>query len=356
MGLKAVSKKSKTLYGHLLLMAFLALTLNGCGAPLFNSSNDETTSVIWKHRDQYVRVEPQDRGTTKTLPNDHPANFPAEELMNMFLSLNVHFEGDENPVSLFTFREMEILAPAISQGLAEAGPREDVTFAIVGIHRGLISFSHDRAVITGRVFVQNGNLNLIIGRLHQEYVGDEDRRIDPLLPGSRKESTPLPKWGKPWEIVPMTGLKTETVAGVNRHDWLMMSPDPQIWKIAITEKKEAAETAKAAFREASQVREESAQLEAEQQQLRAEIQEMKRTIEQMKQGSTTVAPAPVPAAAAPATVTAPAPATRAPAAPAAPADLTKIEQRLDILKRLKAKGLISNEEYQAKKQEILDSL
>jgi hypothetical protein len=143
----------------------------------------------------------------------------------------------------------------------------------------------------------------------------------------------------------MAGLDIPTVAGIKRNDWLVLTPDPQLWKSAIAQRVETKETAKEAFREASEVRETSAQLETEQQQLRTELEQMKQTIQEMKQA---------PVKAAPPAATAPAPAPT-PAAATAPG-MSKIEERLDLLKKLKSKGLITEEEYQAKKQEILDSL
>ena len=340
---KAVLGKDKALFGRIILAAVLVFILSGCGASLLGGNKAEISSVIWKHRDQFVRIESQDRGTTAPPANDHPANLSAERIRNMLGSLDVQFDGEEKPVPVFTFKELEILAELISTGLAQAGPREDVTFAIAGVHRGFISFSTDRAISTYRAFVANGKFNLIIGTLHEKYVENIERRMYPLIPGSRKYTPPNPrKKIRTWKIMPEAGLEFKTIDGRERHDWLVLNTNPELWKSAMAEKKEAKETAKEAFREASEVREESAQLEVEQQKLRSELQEMKQTIEQMKQAPAASAPA---AAAAPATV-----------APAAPAGLEKIEQRLQILQQLKAKGLINDQEFSAKKQEILDSI
>ncbi len=340
---KAVLGKDKALFGRIILAAFLVLILSGCGATLLGGNKADISSVIWKHRDQFVRIESQDRGTTKPPPNEHPANLSAERIRNMLGSLDVQFEGDDKPVAVFTFKELEILGEAISTGLAQSGPREDVTFAIAGIHRGLVSFAKDRSISTYRAFVENGQFNLIIGTLHETYVENTERRMYPLIPGSRKYTPPNPRRPiKTWQIMPEAGLELKTIDGRERHDWLVLNTNPELWKSAMAEKKEAKETAKDAFREASEVREESAQLEVEQQRMRSELQEMKQTIEQMKQAPATGAPAP---AAAPAAV-----------APAAPTGLDKIEQRLQILQQLKAKGLINDQEFRAKKQEILDSI
>jgi len=340
MGRKTVFGKSKALYGRMILAAVLALILSGCGATLFNGKDTEISSVLWKHRDQFVRIESQDRGTTPPPANDHPANLSAERIRNMLGSLDVQFEGQEKPVPVFTFKELEILGETISSGLTQAGPREDVTFAIAGIHRDMISFSKDRSISTYRVFLENGQFNLIIGTLHEDYIENTERRMYPLIPGSRKYTPPNPRRRIiNWQIMPEAGLELKTIDGRERHDWLVLNTNPQLWKSAMAEKKEAKETAKDAFREASEVREESAQLEVEQQRMRSELQEMKQTIEQMQQAPAAGASAPV-------------------AAPvsAAPAGLDKIEQRLQILQQLKAKGLINDQEFRAKKQEILDSI
>ncbi len=344
MGRKAVIGKSKALYGRIILAAVLALTLTGCGANLLGGKDAKISSVIWQHRDQFVRIESQGRATTAPPANDHPVSLSAERIRNMLGSLDVQFEGEEKPMPVFTFKELEILGEVLSNGLTQAGPGEDVTFAIAGIHRELVSFAKDRSISTYRAFVENGQFNLIIGTLHETYVENTERRMYPLIPGSRKYTPPNPRRRiTNWQIMPEAGLELKTIDGRERHDWLVLNTNPELWKSAMAENKEAKETAKDAFREASEVREESAQLEVEQQRMRSELQEMKQTIEQMKQTPAAGVSAPV---AAPVAIPAPAAAT----------GLEKIEQRLQILQQLKAKGLINDQEYRAKKQEILDSI
>lgn len=339
MGLKAVFGKRKALFGRTIFTAVLALMLSGCSTNLLGGKEAEISDVLWKHRDQFVRIESQDRGATPPPANNHPATLSAELIRNMLGSLDVQFEGQETPVPVFTFNELEILGETLSAGLAQAGPREDLTFAITGIHREFISFNTDRAISTYRLFVESGKLNLIIGTLHEKYVENTERRMYPLVPGSRKYTPPNPRRKiVTWEIMPETGLEKKTIDGHERQDWLVLNTNPELWKSAMAEKKEAKETAKDAFREASAVREESAQIEAEQQKLRQEMQEMQRTIQQLKQSPATGAP------------------MAPPAAPVAPTGMEKIEQRLQILQQLKSKGLINDDEFRAKKQEILDSI
>jgi regulator of replication initiation timing len=136
-------------------------------------------------------------------------------------------------------------------------------------------------------------------------------------------------------VVSIPGLETKQVAGTDRQDWLVMTPDPQLWKAAIARKTEAGEAAKAALQEASQVRQESAQMSAEQERLRAEMEALKQELHTIRQ-----TPAAVPVVSQP--------------HQAEPTD--SIKNRLRQLQDLRNENLISEDEYQAKRQEILDSL
>lgn len=329
--------KSRSLVRHIVLGALSMLILSGCSGSLLGSKSNESNTVIWKHRDQYVRIEAQDRGDIPTPPNDQPVNLTSGLIREILSALEVEFDGKGNPVPVFTQNELEILCDALSEGLAKAQPRQDVTFAIAGVHRGLVSFTTDRSYLTGRIFFQGGKLNLIIGDLHEEYRDNIERRLYPLVPGSRKHVTPDPRRPAPrsYKVLPLTGLQTQNIAGTERHDWLVITPDPQLWKAVVAERKEAKETAKDAFREANEVRQESAQVSAEQERLRAELEALKKDMKSMKQ-------APV---AAPAIVQ-----------PAQPQADDSIKTRLRQLKDLRDEELITEDEYQAKKQEILGNL
>lgn len=313
---KAVSGKTATLYGCMMLTAVMLLSLSGCGANLLKSEKPDVKSVIWNHQDQFVRIESQDRDSIMVAANDHPANLSPNLIRKTLGSLEVQFEGVEKPVPVFSQEELEVLGEAVSKGLAQAGEDEDITFAIAGIHKG----QAEPEISTCRLFINNDQLNLIIGTLHEKYTVNMDRSRHPLVPGSRKYAPHTTNW----TIAPRTGMKYKTNGAltsdvVTRYDWLIMNPTPDT------------------FREAAQIWENSAQFESEQQKIQQKIQKMEQSIEQMKQTSATGAP-----------VTAP--------APAGPMELNKIEQRLQILQQLKDKGLINDDEFRSKKQDILDSI
>ncbi|MGE4544101.1 MAG: hypothetical protein AB7D06_08330 [Pedobacter sp.] len=314
---------------------FLALAIINVSIALPDAQAG-TQKSFWKHRDQYVRLEPQDRGEQPTEQNAHPVTLKPELIRDMLGTLEINYPGRDKREPLFTFAELNILQDAVSQALAAATPKEDVAFAIVGIHRGLVSFSHDRSVTTGRIFFSQGKLNLILGRLHEDYDEEEDRRMHPFLPGSRKYKAPR-SWepAEPWGVSQQAGVETKKQGDIERYNWLILDPNPKLWQAVRAEKQAAKETAKAAFQEASQVRQESAQVSAEQERLRAELEALKQDMKSMKQ-----APSAAPAIVQPAQTEA--------------TDSIKI--RLRRLKDLRDEELISEDEYQAKRQEILDNL
>jgi hypothetical protein len=317
-------------------VAALILTLSIMFSGMIPDALAGSEERIWRHRDQYVRLEPQDRGAQAPPANDHPANLTPAQIRDMLGTLEIRYPKRDKIGKLFTTSELNILQDAVSKGLASATPRQDVTFAIVGIHRGMFAFNHDRSVTTGRIFFSKGKLNLIIGRLHEEYNEDEDRRMHPFLPGSRKYEAPR-SWepAKPWEFVSQGGVAVKQQGDIERYDWVILDPDPELWKAIRAEKKAAKETAKAAFQEASQVRQESAEVSAEQQRLRDEMESLKRELQAIKQ-----APAAAPAV----------------TQPPRSETTDSIKLRLRRLKDLRDEELITEDEYRAKRQEILDNL
>ncbi len=305
----------------LTMVLILALSLTGCGANLLNNKDSTVRSIIWQQHDQFVRIEGQDRDSILVPANDHPAILSANLVRKTLGSLEVLFEGEEKPVPVFSQDELEILGEAVSSGLAQAGPHEDITCAIAGIHRRHTALD----ISTYRFFIENERLNLIIGTLHRKYTENIDRSRYALVPGGRKYTPPDQlQTTTGWTIVPQAGMKFKTNGAITsdvymRQDWLILNPTAN------------------SFLKAAQVLEDSAQLEAEKQEINQKIEAIQRSIKQMKQTTTIDTPMAAPT-------------------PVGSMEQDKIEQRLQILQQLINKGLINGDDFRSKKQEILDSL
>ena len=261
-------------------VALIGICLS-CWSPAFASDRRD----IWQRVDQFVAVEKQD-GVSPT-KNDHPATLAAETLRAILANLQVQMKGSKEPVPLFTEGELETLGDAAQQGFGLAGPDEDVTFALIGNHPALFGFFKQPMVTTGRLFVRNGRLNLILGTVHEPVNDKEDRRLKPFIPGYRTAS-PNPEW----RVTAKNGETVQVEGG--RTDWLVLSlaaPAPAMQPIPTS-------------------------------------------------GSREVKPQPAP------------PQAEAPSRPTG----KSAEERLIILNNLKQKGLITDEEYKAKRLEILNDL
>ncbi|HEX9022641.1 MAG TPA: SHOCT domain-containing protein [Geobacteraceae bacterium] len=201
--------------------------LGGCSyLPFMKSEKAENKKVrtLWQSSEQYVAIEKQDQ--VPGVPgraNEHVSEISVDRLRNALASMEIRSKDSDKSVALFNEDELRILSEYIAEGLAVAGPDEDVTFAIIGHYVDALGFLKRRMVTTGRVFCQDGQLNIIFGDVHRlltETMGKpEDRRLNPFAPGSRaggngkmdgfllpkKDGEVFAKMREDWVIFPLKG-------------------------------------------------------------------------------------------------------------------------------------------------------
>jgi hypothetical protein len=258
---------------------------------------------LWGESNDYVQLE------AANTANQHPVTFSAEQL-NALLGHFYKRVGDKEPLPYFSQDEISRIAPDLVRLFAKAKPGEDVDFGTSFRASGF--FLVPRTLNAGRLFVENGQLNLLIGMCAAEQdVGYQQAfgKYRELNHGSRNKAAD--KLG--CEL--LAGNDTERVD--NRTDWLRLNIN-------------AALTTKA-------------------------VPTFLPTAKALTFGSTG---SPVQATAPPPT-SLPAPATRPaeaiqPALQALPA--SDAEERLVTLKRLHDKGLITDTEYEQKRAAVLKSL
>jgi hypothetical protein len=271
--------KTITGWSRLVVIVVVALTF-GVGEARAAAAGGKT--VIWEEGDQFVAIVPQDAGPDAQPPaNDQPVALDADLIGALLGTVAVKATQKDEPLPLFTEGILTLLVPQLQKGLQQAGPREDVTFAVVGLNPVLFGFVKRPGATTGRVFYQGGKLQLILGLVQQELGRNEDRRLNPFTPGSRQR----PAQGT-WLLVAKAGQEP---LDLKRPDWVLLDP-------------------------------------------------AKRVV-------TAAAPAPQTAAAAPA--------SPPPAVPKVSGQERSMAERLTTLNDLKGKGLISDQEYRAKRQEIM---
>ena len=268
--------------------------------------------VIWERGDQIVTLAPQDDPAAP--PNDHPVDVTAGEVAAMLASLNMRFVDESPevpPISVFTRDEVTNLSAALATGLGRARPSEDIEFHMIGSRRTSPgAFTKRNRVTAGRVFSSDGDINIIFGQVQTPYrkrnlYGQRDQDFYPRNYGSRVSQVV-----HAIDLLATTGVRFQQGPDGDRKDWLVI--DPQAAVAAAPAAQGDAESASAAGATAAAVGAAGASVAAG--------------------GSTGI--------------------DEAAAEPAA----MDLEQRLSELKRLFEAGLISEEAYQVRMQEILQDL
>jgi hypothetical protein len=256
---------------------------------------------LWSEGNDYVRLEPA------SAANQHPVAFSAEQL-TAILGRFYKREGNKEPVPYFSQDEISRIAPDLVRLFAKAKVSDDIEFG-TSFRPGNF-FLVPRKLNSGRLFIENSQLNLLIGMCaadqdvsYQQIFG----KYPDLDHGNRAKS--VAKLG--CEL--LAGNDAERVD--NRSDWLRLDINAALAARSVP-----------TFLPATKA---------------------------LTFGAMAVTPAP---AASPAQAQTPAAVTR-PVEPALPAPpVSDAEERLILLKRLHDKGLITDTEYEQKRTAVLKAL
>jgi Short C-terminal domain len=287
----------------------VALSLMGCaGHHTLSNQDQQDGKIFWSHRYQYVRLIPQAHCPgVPVVANSHPQDLDGR-LQSALASMRIDLPDQDKTAPVFTRSDLEKITGPLLRAFKKAAPDEDVALAVEGMHPG--NFGLERSVVTARMFIQNGNtLQVIFGKKLYTPIEDydplwhaepRDYRLSPFLPGSRCQRA-----GKKFPaIIATSTVQLHKQDGNVRKNWLTVS------------------------------------------------------LAEQPQPPQVPMPTAMPPAAHPPTATTP-PAVQGtqgmPRQVAEPHEKT-LEEKLQILKNLKDKGLITDQEYKEKKKEILDSL
>ena len=293
---------------------------------LFKFLQKETVnSSVWELNEQYVRlveIEPD------ALPNDHPVRIDKTELQQALASLQLWREGgvfrDEESLPVYPPGQAELIARYVSDALSKADAREDVIFNVRSYSSVLLSMAKEREWTTGRVFYEDGGLNLIIGEYQKRLdkgkkmvegsfgIVDDFRDIY-FDPGTRTR-----KGKMPGRIVTTSGVKLAR-EGDDRPDWVVL--DIEAAALAYRESQTPLEIRK----EERRAKAEAAKLTVERRQMREQMARMRKELRDLSAGGGT-------------------------------RETASLEDRLGRLLELHEKGLISEDELKRRKEEILQEI
>lgn len=302
---------SNVLVATLIMFSFV---LSGCGSlavgessgtakPLnLSAGGRPTPSVGGKAGENIVSIlwEEQygyvriERAERNAPINDHPVSFTAGQVRQVLSQLQVE-KGAARAKTVFDGEELDDISQPIALALANAGSDEDVTFAVAG-QKGPITFMKKRLLTTGRIFNRDGMVNIIFGLVHAEF--EDQYRATGILrgftPGSRAGRIET-RWN-----ISSTNPAVQYVS--DRKDWVQISDQARVL---------VAQRAEAPVRPTTVSEPEAAPL----------------SVQPDSPPSRRIKP-----------------------------DYQDLEQRLEVLKRLRGRDLITEKEYQQKRQAILNQL
>ncbi|MCB1746609.1 MAG: SHOCT domain-containing protein [Gammaproteobacteria bacterium] len=314
------------------LGARFTATILACAVPLSGFAldllpdffkKDEVTATIWDLNEQYVRlVKIEDDAA----PNDHPVALDRIEVEQALASLQLWVEGgvfrDEEATTVYPRKQAAMIAHYVTDALGRAAPNEDVTFNVRGYADVMLSFAREREWTTGRVFYKDGKLNLIIGEYGKRLdkakktvegsfgITDDFRDVN-FQSGSRHQRGKMPG-----RVVTTAGVEL----GEGRPDWIVID----VAKAALAYREAAVPMA--VRKEEQKAKAEAAKLTLERRQMREEMARLRKELQDLQDGG------------------------------AAAGGTASLEERLSKLQELHQKGLISDEDFARRKDEILGEL
>ena len=219
--------------------------------------------------------------------------------------------------------EIAELGQQLSKGLRNAKPNQDILFALEKRKDRLFGLKTNILYVAGRAFYKEGRLNIIIGDYDRPRLEGYEKAYDPtevgivgysFLHGSRNSAQKFDE-----NTIKIAGVENKVIKKRLRKDWFLIDVNQASQTyLAIKQQKENPTSARD-----KQFEIEAAKLAKERREMRLEMARLRK---EMKEGGSSSSSA-----------------------------LT-VEERLENLDKLYNKGLISEDEFKAKREEILNDL
>jgi putative oligomerization/nucleic acid binding protein len=283
-------------------------------------------NVIWKiGLNQYIKYASQD--SSKFGKNEHPVILDEKEVAYALKALEYEEKSllsfTEQSRTVFTSLQLKVLSQSLSKGLKHAKPEQDIIFVLEKSKNKLLGLK-DKTFNAGRVFYKDGKLNIIMG--DYEYFRSEafEKTYDPGGQGAVPYTFNFGKrtrQSKAFENIHFnaTGIEIKQLNGEPRHDWLIID----IKKASAAYLTGLDERKNPATKVDKQLEIEAAKLAKQRREMRAEMARMRKEVQAVSKGSSST---------------------------------KSIEERMATLDQLLDKKLITQEEYDSKRQEILNDI
>jgi len=306
----------------ILITSLLFFCSSGMAIEFFG--DDE--NIIWKiSLNQYIKYSEQD--SKKFGKNDHPVELDEKEIFYTLKALEYEEKSvlsfSEQLKTVFSSLQLKILSQSLAKGLKNAKPEQDIIFVLEKAKNKLLGLK-DRTFNAGRIFYKNGKLNIIMG--DYEFFRSEafEKAYDPGGQSAVPYSFNFGKrtrMSKAFENVHFnaTGVNIKQINRERRSDWLVMDVSVAS-KAYITGENKKQNPVTAADKK---LEIESAKLAKQRREMRAEMARMRKEVQTATKGSSST---------------------------------KSIKERMATLDELLGDKLITQEEYDSKRKEILNDI
>ncbi|MEN8762489.1 MAG: hypothetical protein ABF290_08635 [Thiogranum sp.] len=197
--------------------------------PIFSSCSAFAKDVIWQaSNNEFLKFIDQDSSVTG--PNDHPVALEANEIKASLDSLRIqekHGHASKEAFKpVFTVAQRDILSRYLTEGLKNAKPRQDIIFAMErSVPRARV-LKPNRYFVAGRVFYKDNRLNIIIGDYDRPRLDGYELAYDPTNMGIVRYNFDYGKRSTASKfdstIIGVTGVENKPWKNTRRSDWLVI--------------------------------------------------------------------------------------------------------------------------------------
>jgi len=287
---------------------------------------EDGEDIIWKTGlNRYFKYVDQDE--SKFGKNDHPVELSEKQLVLAFKALEFTEKGflaREKIRTVFSVSQANLLSKQVTKGLKNANPGQDIIFVMEGGQSKLILLK-EKTFVAGRVFYKDGKLNIIIGEYDLARNDAFERQYDPSGRGEipynfnhGRRSKDAKKFKG--SVIAVPGVENKHFGKKLRKDWFMIDVETAAKEFLakLNERKNPS------ARQDKQLQVEAAKLARERREMRTEMARMRKEMKEINSGAGSSSKTP--------------------------------EERIVTLKQLREKELITQEEFDVRRKEILNDI
>lgn len=136
------------------------------------------SQTLWsKSRNVYIKVVETEYN------NDHPVNLRTELILPLMTSLAINGRHSDDSNTLFDQEQLRVIAGLLPEAFASLNANQEIVFVVDRKEKGLAMLGSRESFVAGRLFFSNGALNIILGDIDKPRDYAYEAVYDPTRQG-----------------------------------------------------------------------------------------------------------------------------------------------------------------------------